>query len=134
TGGSGQFAKVGGYIEPLPEDAVQQFEFVDEVVGGAVPREFIPAVEKGFKEAVTKGTLIGFPIVGVRAVLNDGASHAVDSSEMAFKIASLYAFREAYEKAKPVVLEPVMKVQIQVPEEFQGSVVGQINQRRGTIL
>ncbi len=134
TGGSGQFAKVGGYIEPLPADAVQQFEFVDEVVGGAVPREFIPAVEKGFKEAVTKGTLIGFPIVGVRAILNDGASHAVDSSEMAFKIASLYAFREAYEKAKPVVLEPVMKVQVQVPEEFQGTIVGQINQRRGTII
>ena len=134
TGGSGQFAKVGGFVEPLPPDAVLPFEFVDEVAGGAVPREFISAVEKGFKEAVQKGTLIGFPIVGLRAVLNDGASHAVDSSEMAFKIAALYAFREAYAAAKPMVLEPVMKVQISVPEEYQGAVVGQVNQRRGTIL
>ena len=133
TGGSGQYAKIGGWIEPLPPDAVEKFEFVDEVVGGTVPREFIPAVEKGFKEAIQKGALVGFPVVGVRVCLNDGSSHAVDSSELAFKLAAIYAFRDFYEKAKPVVLEPIMKVQIAVPEEYQGTVIGQVNQRRGSI-
>jgi elongation factor G len=133
TGGSGQYAKVAGYIEPLPPDAVQHYEFVDDVVGGSIPREFISACDKGFKEAVQKGALIGFPVVGVRCVINDGASHAVDSSEMAFKIASIAAFREGYAKAKPVVLEPVMKVEVQAPEEFQGGVIGGLNQRRGVI-
>ncbi len=134
TGGSGQYGKVGGYVEPLPLDHATGFEFVDEIVGGAIPREFIPACEKGFREAVKKGTQIGFPIVGVRVVLNDGASHAVDSSEMAFKTAALMAFREAYTKAKPTILEPIMRVEVQFPEEFQGAVLGQINQRRGTIV
>jgi elongation factor G len=133
TGGSGQFAKIGGWLEPLPADAVETFEFVDEVAGGAVPREFIPAVEKGFREAVAKGPLIGFPVVGVRAVLNDGGAHAVDSSEMAFKIAAIAAFKEAMDGAKPVILEPIMKVEVAAPEEFQGSVIGQLNQRRGVI-
>ena len=134
TGGSGQYAKIGGYIEPLPADAVETYEFVDEIVGGVIPREFIPACDKGFREAIKKGTLIGFPVVGVRAVLNDGASHAVDSSEMAFKTAGLMGFREAYSGAKPTILEPIMKVEIEAPVEFQGSVVGQVNQRRGVIL
>ncbi|MCC6809339.1 MAG: elongation factor G [Deltaproteobacteria bacterium] len=134
TGGSGQYAKVGGYIEPLPSDAVETYEFVDDVVGGSIPREFIGACDKGFKEAIQRGSLIGFPVVGVRAVINDGAAHAVDSSEIAFKTAALMGFREAYEKAKPVVLEPVMKVEVQVPEEFQGGIVGGLNQRRGLIL
>jgi len=134
TGGSGQYAKVCGYLEPLPPDAVQHYEFVDDVVGGAIPREFISACDKGFHEAIKKGSLIGFPVVGVRCVINDGASHDVDSSEMAFKTASIMAFREGYEAAKPTILEPVMKVEVQAPEEFQGSVVGQINQRRGVIL
>jgi elongation factor G len=133
TGGSGQYAKIGGFIEPLPSDAVETFEFVDEVVGGSVPREFIPAVEKGFKEAVQKGPLIGFPVVGVRATLNDGASHAVDSSEMAFKIAAIAAFKEAMGGAKPIILEPIMKVEVSAPEEYQGSIIGQLNQRRGVI-
>ncbi len=133
TGGSGQFARVCGYLEPLPPDAVEHYEFVDDVVGGAIPREFIPACDKGFKEAVKKGSLIGFPVVGVRCVINDGLSHAVDSSEQAFKTAALMGFREAYEKAKPVILEPIMNVEVQAPEEFQGSVVGQLNQRRGII-
>ena len=133
TGGSGQYAKVAGYIEPLPDDAVNKYEFVDEVVGGSVPREFISAVDKGFTDAVSKGTLIGFPVVGVRAVLNDGNSHPVDSSELAFKLAAIYAFRDAYEKAKPAVLEPIMKVQVSVPEEYQGTIIGQVNQRRGVI-
>ena len=134
TGGSGQFGKVVGYIEPLPQDAVMNYEFVDEVTGGRIPREFIPACDKGFMEAVKEGRLIGFPIVRVRVVLNDGASHDVDSSENAFKTAALMGFREAYEKAGPAVLEPIMKLETQAPEEFQGSVMGQINQRRGIIL
>ena len=134
TGGSGQFARVNGYLEPLPPDAVETYEFVDEVVGGAIPREFIPACDKGFKEGIKKGSLIGFPVVGVRAVVNDGLHHAVDSSEMAFKTAALMGFREAYSGAKPTILEPIMKVEVEAPVEFQGSVVGQVNQRRGVIL
>ncbi|HUM09367.1 MAG TPA: elongation factor G [Myxococcaceae bacterium] len=134
TGGSGQFGRVCGYLEPLPADSVETYEFVDDIVGGAIPREFIPAVDKGFREALKKGSLIGFPVVGVRAVINDGDSHDVDSSEQAFKTAAIMAFREGYEAAKPTILEPIMKVEVSAPEEFQGSVVGQLNQRRGTIL
>jgi elongation factor G len=133
TGGSGQYGKVCGYLEPLPPDAVETYEFVDEIVGGAIPREFIPACDKGFKEAIKKGSLIGFQVVGVRCVINDGASHAVDSSEQAFKTAALMGFREGYANAKPVILEPIMKVEVEAPIEFQGTVVGQINQRRGVI-
>jgi elongation factor G len=134
TGGSGQYGRVAGYIEALPADHPTGFEFVDEIVGGVIPREFIPACEKGFKEAVKKGPLIGFPIVGVRCVLNDGQSHPVDSSEIAFKTAALMGFREAYMAAKPTILEPIMMVEVQFPEEFQGAVMGQLNQRRGTIV
>jgi elongation factor G len=134
TGGSGQYAKIMGYIEPLPADAVESYEFVDDVTGGSIPREFISSCDKGFKEGIRKGTLIGFPIVGTRCVINDGASHAVDSSEMAFKTAALMGFREAYASAKPTILEPIMKVEIDAPTEFQGTVVGQVNQRRGVIL
>jgi elongation factor G len=134
TGGSGQYAKVMGYIEPLPADAVETYEFVDDITGGAIPREFIGSCDKGFREAVRKGSLIGFPVVGVRAAVNDGASHAVDSSELAFKTAALMGFREAYAKAAPTILEPVMKVEIDAPVEFQGAVVGQVNQRRGVVL
>ncbi len=134
TGGSGQYAKVLGYIEPLPADAVEAYEFVDDVTGGAIPREFISSCDKGFRDGVKKGTLIGFPVVGVRVAVNDGASHAVDSSEMAFKTAALMGFREAYQQAGPTILEPIMKVEIEAPTEFQGSVVGQVNQRRGVIM
>jgi len=134
TGGSGQYAKIGGYIEPLPADSVETYEFVDDVTGGSIPREFIPACDKGFKEGVRKGSLIGFPVVGIRCVINDGAAHAVDSSEMAFKTAAWMGFREAYSGAKPTILEPIMKVEVEAPIEFQGSVVGQVNQRRGVIL
>ncbi|HEX2880843.1 MAG TPA: elongation factor G [Polyangiaceae bacterium] len=134
TGGSGQFARIGGFMEPLPSDAVETYEFVDEVVGGAIPREFIPACDKGFKEGIKKGSLIGFPVVGVRCVINDGLAHAVDSSEQAFRTAALMGFREAYAAAKPTILEPIMKVEIEAPVEFQGSVVGQVNQRRGVIM
>ncbi len=134
TGGRGQYARVCGYIEPLPGDAVLDFEFVDDISGGAIPREFIPACEKGFKEAVVEGTMIGFPVVKVRCVINDGLHHAVDSSEQAFKTAAIMAFREAYNKAGPTILEPIMKVEVTAPENFQGTVIGQLNQRRGMIL
>ncbi|MEO5769544.1 MAG: elongation factor G [Polyangia bacterium] len=134
TGGSGQYGKVAGYIEPLPAEHETGYEFVDDIVGGSIPREFIPACDKGFREAIKKGPLIGFPIVGVRCVINDGQSHPVDSSEIAFRTAALMGFREAYEKAKPTILEPIMRVEVQFPEEFQGAVLGQINQRRGTII
>jgi len=134
TGGSGQYGRVAGFIEPLPADHPTGFEFEDDITGGSIPREFIPACEKGFREAVKKGPLIGFPIVGVKVSINDGQSHPVDSSEIAFRTAALMGFREAYEKAKPTILEPVMKVEVQFPEEFQGVVLGQINQRRGTII
>ena len=134
TGGSGQYGKVVGYIEPLPADAVETFEFVNDVTGGSIPREYIPGCEKGFLEAVKMGSLIGHQIVGVRAVLVEGGYHDVDSSEQAFKTASIMGFREAYAKAAPVVLEPIMKLETQAPEEFQGSVMGQVNQRRGVIM
>lgn len=134
TGGSGQFARVGGFIDPLPSDAVETFEFVDDIVGGVIPREYVPACDKGFREAVKEGTLIGQPVVGVRVTINDGATHAVDSSEMAFKTAAIQAFRESYSACKPVILEPIMKLEVSAPEEFQGTVIGQINQRRGVIL
>jgi len=134
TGGSGQFGRVAGYLEPLPLDAVETYEFVDDIVGGVIPREYIPACDKGFREAIQEGSLIGQKVVGVRAVINDGATHAVDSSEQAFKTAALMAFREAYEKAKPIILEPIMKLEVSTPEEFQGTVIGQVNQRRGVIM
>ncbi len=135
TGGSGQFAKVVGKIRPLPpQEDGKVFKFNNNVVGGRIPREFIPAVEEGFAEQCTKGPLIGFPIVNVEVDLEDGAYHDVDSSYMAFKIASMAAMREVYNKAKPTVLEPIMKLETTVPDEYQGAGVGQINQRRGVII
>jgi len=134
TGGAGQFAKVIGNISPLPSDAEKTFEFVNSVVGGRIPREFIPAVEEGFNDQCAKGPLIGFPIVGVKVELTDGAYHDVDSSYMAFKVCAMAAMREVYMKAKPTVLEPIMKLETTAPEEYQGPVTGQINQRRGMIL
>ncbi len=131
TGGSGQYGRVAGFIEPFDE---KDYEFVDMVKGGVIPNEFIPSCDKGFKEAVKKGTLIGFPIVGVRVTINDGQSHPVDSSDMAFQAAAIGAFREVYMKAKPVILEPIMKVVLEGPTEFQGNMFGSINQRRGVIL
>lgn len=134
TGGAGQFAKVVGTIEPLGADNPDKtYEFKNNVVGGRIPREYIPAVDKGFQEQMGKGALIGFPIVGVKCNLDDGAYHDVDSSEMAFRICAMAAFREAYMKASPTALEPLMKLEVSAPEEFQGNVMGQINQRRGII-
>jgi elongation factor G len=131
TGGSGQYAKVVGYIEPLDEG---DYEFVDQIRGGSIPSEFIPACDKGFRSVLDKGRLIGFPIVGVRAVIVDGNSHPVDSSDMAFQTAARTAFREAYRKAKPRILEPVMKVSVEGPAEFQGAIYRSMMQRRGTVL
>ncbi len=131
TGGSGQYGKVVGSIEPLSEGV---YEFVNEVKGGKIPTEYIPACDKGFQTAIKKGTLIGFPIVGVKVRINDGQSHSVDSSDMAFQSAAIGAFRQAYPKAAPEILEPVMKVSVEGPTEFQGNIFGSLNQRRGVIV
>jgi elongation factor G len=132
TGGSGQYGKVAGWIEPAPEG--QDFEFVNEVRGGSIPTEYIPAVEKGFRSCLPKGRLIGFPVIGLRVVINDGQSHSVDSSELAFSQAARGAFRSVYEKAKPIVLEPLMKLGVEGPADFQGAVLKTIMQRRGTVI
>ncbi|MGB4407873.1 MAG: elongation factor G [Sphaerochaeta sp.] len=138
TGGSGQYARVAGYIEPLPEavegEDPKDYEFGDEVKGGSIPTEYIPSCDKGFQAAMKKGTQVGFPILGVKAVVNDGAWHAVDSSDQAFQTAALNAFRDAFERAKPVILEPIMKVEVVAPTEFQGSLFASVNQRRGIIV
>ncbi|MDR2923159.1 MAG: elongation factor G, partial [Treponema sp.] len=131
TGGAGQYGRVAGYMEPYPEG---DYEFVNQIKGGSIPTEYVPSCDKGFKEAVKKGTLIGFPIVNIRCLINDGQSHPVDSSDIAFQQAASGAFREAYNKAKPCILEPIMKVSVEGPTEFQGNIFGSINQRRGMIL
>ena len=136
TGGSGQFARVAGFIEPILEGEESQspeYDFVDKIVGGAIPREFIAGCDKGFKAAMENGSLIGFPVVGVRCLINDGSTHPVDSSDMAFQLASRSAFRESYSKAGAQILEPLMTVSIEAPTEFQGAVMGNLNQRRGII-
>lgn len=136
TGGAGQFARVIGYIEPMEfsEDLGRDVDFVNIVMGGNIPTNFIPAVEKGFYEALEKGSLSGNPITGCCFVLKDGAFHAVDSSELAFRNATIGAFREAYKNTKPVILEPIMTVEVVAPSEFQSAVIGGLNQRRGTII
>ncbi len=131
SGGSGQYGRVAGFMEPLDEG---EYEFINKIKGGSIPTEYIPACDKGFKASLAKGSLIGFPIVGVKVTINDGQSHSVDSSDMAFQAASKGAFKEAYIKAKPVILEPIMKVAVEGPTEFQGNVFGSINQRRGIIV
>jgi len=131
TGGAGQFGRVIGYIEPLAEGA---FEFKNEVKGGRIPRDFIPSCEKGFRSVLKKGELIGFPVIGVRVVLTDGAYHEVDSSDAAFQAAAVGAFRQVYRKAKPQILEPIMKVSVEGPVDFAGNIFATINQRRGTIV
>lgn len=134
TGGSGQYGRVAGYVEPMPEDGDGNYEFVDQIKGGSIPREFIPSCNKGFKSMLDKGRLIEAPVVRVRVVINDGASHAVDSSDRAFQAAAKGAWREVYGRAGAIVLEPVMKVSVEGPSEFQGSIIGTLNQRRGTII
>jgi len=131
TGGSGQFGRVAGFMEPSEEG---EYEFVNAIKGGVIPTEYVPSVDKGFQSCLLKGKLIGFPVLGMKITVNDGKSHSVDSSEMAFSQAAMGAFRQAYMKAKPVILEPIMKVSVEGPSEFQGNVMGSINQRRGIIL
>jgi elongation factor G len=136
TGGSGQYAKVGGVMRPLvpAEGENIEYKFVDNVVGGKIPREYISSCDHGFRQALDRGVLIGFPVVGVEMEINDGAAHAVDSSDMAFQIAARAAFRETMPKAGPVILEPLMKVAVETPEEFQGTVQGTLIRRRGNIV
>jgi elongation factor G len=129
TGGSGQYGRVGGFLEPMEGE----FEFVDEIVGGVIPREYIPSCEKGFRSMIAKGLLIGQPVTGAKVTINDGAWHAVDSSDIAFQEAARGAWRDAYPKAKPIILEPVMKVDVEGPAEFQGSMVSTLMGRRGII-
>jgi elongation factor G len=131
TGGAGQFGRVIGFIEPMGQG---NYEFVDEVKGGNIPREFISACDRGFQEALKKGPLIGFPVVGIRVTLVDGQSHAVDSSEVAFRTAAREAFKQVYTKARPHILEPIMKVSVEGPSEFAGNMFATINQRRGIIV
>jgi elongation factor G len=132
SGGHGQFGVVDLRLEPLPKGT--GFEFADATKGGAIPRNFIPAVEEGVREAMETGVLAGYPMVDLRAVLLDGKYHEVDSSELAFKIAGSMAFKEAADKARPVLLEPVMEVEVVTPQEFMGDVIGDLNSRRGKIL
>jgi elongation factor G len=133
TGGSGQFAKVQISLEPMEITAEKTYEFENKVTGGRVPREYIPAVDAGMRDAMQVGVLAGYPMVGVKALLLDGAAHDVDSSEMAFKIAGSMAFKEAARKANPVLLEPLMAVEVRTPEEYMGDVIGDLNSRRGQI-
>jgi len=131
SGGRGQYGHVWLKIEPQPEG--KGYEFVNGIVGGTVPREFIPAVDKGIREAVETGVIAGYPVVDVKVTLFDGSYHDVDSNEMAFKIAGSMGFKEGFRKAKPVMLEPIMKVEVVTPEEYSGDVIGDLNRRRGQI-
>ncbi|MEQ1500819.1 MAG: elongation factor G [Myxococcota bacterium] len=131
TGGSGQYGRVGGWLEPWEEG---HYEFVDDIVGGVIPREFIPSCDKGFQAMLEKGQLIGAPVTGIKAGINDGQFHAVDSSDIAFQLAARGGFREAYPKAGPVILEPIMKVGCEGPAEFHGAIVGTLMGRRGVII
>jgi len=136
TGGSGQFAKVQIRLEPLDAEAVEQgetYEFSDEVTGGRVPKEYIPSVDAGIQDAMQYGILAGYPMVNVKATLVDGAYHEVDSSEMAFKVAGSMAFKEAAPRCQPVILEPLMAVEVITPEDYMGDVIGDINSRRGQV-
>ena len=133
TGGSGQFARVIIALEPLPADSEEEYMFEDKVTGGRVPREYIPSVDAGIKDAMQSGVLAGYPMVDIKATLLDGAYHEVDSSEMAFKVAGSMALKEAAKKANPVLLEPIMAVEVRTPEEYMGDVMGNLSSRRGQI-
>ena len=133
TGGSGQYAHVVGVMEPLPEDAPEPFVFENKVTGGRIPSEYIPSVEKGFRDSLARGPLAGYEVLGVKMVLQDGSYHDVDSSDMAFQICARDCFRETFRKADPVLLEPIMKVEVEAPVEYQGPVTGAISSKRGVI-
>ena len=135
TGGSGQYGRIAGYIEPITEEDFEgNYEFLDSIKGGVIPREFIPSCDKGFKASLIKGRQIEAPVVKIRVCVNDGQYHAVDSSDTAFQSAARGAWRQAYEIAGPQILEPIMKVSLEGPSEFQGNMMGMINQRRGLII
>jgi len=134
TGGSGQYAHVVGRLEPLPENSEVGYEFENKVFGGRIPTEYIPSVDKGYQSMLSKGPLAGYPITGVKMILEDGSSHAVDSSDMAFQICARDAFRETFLRSKPILLEPIMKVQVETPGEFQGSIIGDLSARRGMVM
>lgn len=133
SGGSGQYGHVVGMMEPLPEDSEEEYEFENKVVGGKIPIEYIPSCDKGFQAARMQGPLAGYQVVRVKMTVSDGSSHVVDSSDVAFQIAAREAFKEAYMKAKPAILEPIMNVEVEVPTDNQGSVVGDLTSRRGII-
>ena len=134
TGGSGQYAHIVGTLEPLPEDSPEPFIFENNVSGGRIPSEYIPSVEKGFRDSLAKGPVAGYEVLGVKMVLEDGSYHDVDSSDMAFQICARDCFREVFRKADPVLLEPIMKVEVETPTEFQGPVTGKVSSKRGVIL
>jgi len=133
SGGAGQYARVAGCIEPLPKDYTPQLEFVDETVGGSIPPHFMEAVRKGFLEGCEKGPMLGQAVQGIRFVVKDGAFHAVDSSDLAFRICAAHALRDAIRRSQPVILEPIMSIEVQAPIEFQGDIITQLNKRRGII-
>ena len=133
SGGRGQYGHVWIEFEPL-HNLDTDLEFVDKIVGGVVPRQFIPAVEKGLREAIKEGVLAGYPVVGIRATLYDGSFHTVDSDEMSFKIAASLSYKKGMRESNPVLLEPIMRLEVVVPEEYMGDVIGDINKKRGRIL
>ena len=133
TGGSGQYGHIVGYFEPLPPESTEQFVFEEEVVGGRIPKQFIPSIEKGFWAVVNKGPLAQYPVVGLKAVVNDGSYHDVDSSDRAFQTTAEGCFREHFPETKPAILEPIMKIEIECPEQFQGAITGDLISRRGMI-
>lgn len=130
SGGAGQYGDVHIRFEPSTEE----FEFAEEVFGGSVPKNYFPAVEKGIREALEEGPLAGYPVVNLKATLYDGSYHPVDSNEMAFKIAASLAFKKGFQEASPILLEPIMRVEVTIPDEYMGDVMGDMNKRRGKIL
>ncbi len=133
SGGHGQYGHCWIEFEPIADESAD-FEFQDKIVGGVVPRQYIPAVEKGLRESMAKGVLAGYPVVGLRCTLYDGSFHSVDSSEIAFKTAARLAFRKGCEQANPVLLEPIYHVEVLIPDEYMGDVIGDINRRRGRVM
>jgi elongation factor G len=135
TGGSGQYAHIVGSLEPFdPEESEEAFQFEENVVGGRIPKQYLPAVEKGFRSTLQRGPLAGYPVVGLRVTVDDGSYHEVDSSELAFQVCAVTTMRENFRRTNPVLLEPVMKIEIECPGEFQGAVVGDLTSRRGMVV
>jgi len=134
TGGSGQYAHIVGSLDVLPDDAEEAFAFDENIVGGRIPKEYIPAIEKGFRKSIEKGPVAGYPVVNLQVTIDDGSFHEVDSSEMAFQTVARTTMREMFSKTKPALLEPIMKMEVECPSDFQGSLVGNLTSRRGTVM